>query len=170
MGVQQARFGDGTMNAVYRGLARGLAGLMTSEVASQQFVDFDLGNSGSEPAEPAYLGWGAEAEPIPWGSYGFASLSMGRDRYAEYAAQRIARSCVDRLLDGHLQPGSLASGTEQVNALLDSQWAGICDRLQLPDGPVAGAAVGRGARRLDDDDARCPGSTREGDGPADRRA
>ena len=57
-----------------------------------------------------YLGWGAEAKPIPWGSYGFASLSMGRDRYAEYAAQRIARASVDRLLDGHLQPGSQASG------------------------------------------------------------
>ena len=134
MGVQKARFGDGTMGAVYRGLARGLSGLMTSEVASQQFVDFDLGNAGSVPPNPRYLGWGADTKSIPWGSYGFASLSMGRDRYAEYAAQRIARSCADRLLDGHLQEGSLAAGTEQVNALLDSLWQSTCDRLKLPAG------------------------------------
>ena len=139
MGVQRARFGDGTMGPVYRGLARGLAGLMESSVASQQFVDFDLGNAGSVLPNPRYLGWGAAPlESIPWGSYGFASLSMGRDRYAEYAAQRIARSCVDRLLDGHLQQGSLASGTEQVDALLDSQWASICDRLRLPTGRSSG--------------------------------
>ncbi len=137
MGAQQALFGDGSMNAVYRGLARGLAGLMTSEVATQQFVDFDLGNSGSKPANPRYLGWGAQPAPIPWGSYGFASLSMGRDRYAEYAAQRISRACVDRLLDGHLMEGSLASGSEQVTALLDSQWNNICARLQLPAGRLA---------------------------------
>ncbi len=137
MGAQQALFGDGSMNAVYRGLARGLAGLMTSEVASEQFVNFDLGNSGSIPPNPRYLGWGAQAAPIPWGSYGFASLSMGRDRYAEYSAQRIARSSVDRLLDGHKQEGSSASGTEQVNALLDSQWPSICDRLEVPAGRLA---------------------------------
>ena len=135
MGVQKAAFGDGTMGPIYRGLARGLAGLMESSVASQQFVDFELGNQGSISAHSRYLGWGADpAESIPWGSYGFASLSMGRDRYAEYAAQRIARTCVDRLLDGHLQPGNPASGTEQVNALLDNQWPNICTRLQLPDG------------------------------------
>ncbi len=116
-----------------------MAGLMESSVASQQFVDFDLGNSGSVLPNPRYLGWGAEPlESIPWGSYGFASLSMGRDRYAEYSAQRIARSCVDRLLDGHLQQGSLASGTEQVDALLDSQWVTICDRLRLPTGRSTG--------------------------------
>lgn len=146
MGVQRAIFGDGSMNAVYRGLARGLAGLISSDVATRQFVDFDLGNSGSVAANPKYLGWGADAQPIPWGSYGFASLSMGRDRYAEYAAQRIARSAVDRLLDGHLQPGNQASGTEQVNALLDSQWGTSCARLQIPAGgggaQQAGSEVG----------------------------
>ncbi|HEY0216690.1 MAG TPA: hypothetical protein VGC57_09895 [Cellulomonas sp.] len=57
---------------------------------------------------------------------------MGRDRYAEYAAQRLAGSAVDRLLEGHLQPGSTASGTEQRDALLDSQWAHVLGRLDLP--------------------------------------
>lgn len=132
VGAQRTLFGDGTPKAVYRGLGRGLAGLMLSGVATQQFVDYDLGNTGSRPGDRSVLGWGATWDPIPWGSFGFASLSMGRDRYAEYSAQRIARSSVDRLLEGHLQPGNTASGTDQVKALLDSQWERVCADLALP--------------------------------------
>ena len=107
--------------------------------------------------------------PLPWGSYGFASLSMGRDRYAEYAAQRIARASVDRLLDGHLQPGSSASGTEQVNALLDSQWPAICERLELPAGRLAAQQAAEELGRWMTTRA-LPREQRRGVGPPDRRA
>lgn len=139
VGTQRTLFGDGTPRAVYRGLGRGLAGLMMSGGATRQFVSFDFGNTGSPPGDTSVLGWGhrgAAWDPLPWGAFGFASLSMGRDRYAEYAAQRLARSCVDRLLDGHLQPGSTASGNEQVASLLDSQWPRICQLVQVPDVPA----------------------------------
>jgi hypothetical protein len=133
IGADRTLFGDGSQFAVYRGLARGLAGLMMSGVASDQFVSYDLGNTASPSGDQDLLGWGASAwDPLPWGTYGFASLSMGRDRYAEYAAQRLARSCADKLLDGHLQPGNPASSTEQLEALLSSQWDAICVALGLP--------------------------------------
>lgn len=138
VGPQRTLFGNGSQNAVYRGLARGLAGMMMSGSATSQFMAFDLGNTGSPPGNRDYLGWGNSPwDSLPWGSYGFASLSMGRDRYAEYAAQRMARSSADKLMFGHLQPGNPASGTEQVKALLDSQWPSICAELALPTG-VAG--------------------------------
>lgn len=137
IGAQRTTFGTGRPEAVYRGLARGLAGMMISPVATAQFQQFDLGNTGSVSPDPKYFGWAAGADPLPWGSFGFASLSMGRDRYAEYAAQRLARGAVDRLLDGHLQPGNPASSLEQLNVLLDSQWASICTQLGLPVGGQA---------------------------------
>lgn len=133
VGSQRTMFGDGSPKAVYRGLARGLSGMMMSEQATDQFVSYDLGNTGSVPPDSSYLGWGAASDPLPWGSFGFASLSMGRDRYAEYAAQRISRAAVDRLLDGHLQEGNTASGNEQVKALLNAQWRRLCGDLQLFD-------------------------------------
>lgn len=136
VGAQRTMFGDGSPKAVYRGLARGLSGMMMSPEATNQFVSYDLGNTGSVPPDSSYLGWGAQPDPLPWGSFGFASLSMGRERYAEYAAQRIARSCVDRALDGHLQEGNTASGTEQVAALLQSQWSAMCNELQMFDSPT----------------------------------
>lgn len=137
VGADRTLFGDGSQNAVYRGLGRGLAGLMMSGTASDQFVSYDLGNTASPSGDRDLLGWGNEVwDPLPWGTYGFSSLSMGRDRYAEYAAQRLARSCVDKLLFGHMQPGNTASGTEQIGSLLDSQWEAACDSLGLP--PTSG--------------------------------
>lgn len=134
VGSQRTMFGDGSPKAIYRGLARGLAGMIMSEQATSQFVSYDLGNTGSVPPDSRYLGWGAQMDPLPWGSFGFASLSMGRDRYAEYSAQRIARTSVDRMLDGHLQEGNTASGTEQVKALVQSQFAQACAQMGLYNG------------------------------------
>lgn len=133
VGAQRTVFGDGTPNAVYRGLGRGLAGLAMSGPAIQQFVEWDLTNGVGDQGSLEFLGWGnRQWNNIPWGTFGYASLSMGRDRYAEYAAQRVARASADKLLHGHLQPGNDASDEEQVNALLDNQWDNICGRLGLP--------------------------------------
>ncbi len=133
IGADRTQFGDGSQFAVYRGLGRGLAGLMMSGTASDQFVSYDLGNTASPAGDKDLLGWGISVwDPLPWGTYGFSSLSMGRDRYAEYAAQRLARSAADKLLHGHLQPGNPASGNEQLEALLSSQWDAICSTVGLP--------------------------------------
>lgn len=138
-GTERTMFGDGSQNAVYRGLGRGLAALMRSEQASHEFVHYDLVNLTDAPPRREFLGWGADEKTISWGAFGFASLSMGRDRYAEYSAQRLARSAVDRLRNGHLQEGNTASSEEQINALVQSQWSDICRGLELPvlnHGPV----------------------------------
>lgn len=140
VGADRTVFGDGTPGAVYRGLGRGLAALVLSASASQQFVEYDLTNGGGVPGHREFLGWGnAQWNNLPWGSFGFASLSMGRDRYAEYAAQRLARGSVDKLLRGHMQPGNTATDEDQVNAILDNQWINIGRELGLPD---PGGAVG----------------------------
>lgn len=134
VGAERTVFGDGTPAAVYRGLGRGLSALILSASATQQFVEWDLTNGGGVAGNREFLGWGnAQWNNLPWGTFGFASLSMGRDRYAEYAAQRLARAGVDKLLRGHHQLGSTASDEEQVNAILDNQWMNIARDLGLPD-------------------------------------
>ncbi|MEP9395102.1 tubulin-like doman-containing protein [Gordonia sp. VNQ95] len=143
VGAQRTVFGDGTPNAVYRGLGRGLAGLTLSGPALQQFVEWDLTNGVGDQGSLEFLGWGnRQWNNIPWGTFGYASLSMGRDRYAEYAAQRVARASADKLLHGHLQPGNDASDEEQVNSILDNQWENICRRLGLPGTEPVGQWLG----------------------------
>lgn len=132
VGVEGAPFGDGSQKAIYRGLARGLAGMMMSGAATRQFVQYDLTNGAGLPGQRENIGWGGQWDNLPWGTYGFSSLSMGRDRYAEYAAQRLARSAVDRLLDGHSTPGSPVSDEDQVNSILDSQWNTVLTAMGLP--------------------------------------
>ncbi|MCZ4079982.1 hypothetical protein O1W68_18710 [Rhodococcus sp. H36-A4] len=135
VGAEQTLFGDGTPNAIYRGLGRGLSALMMSQSATQQFVEWDLTNGGGIAGSREYLGWGNKTwNTLPWGSFGFASLSMGRDRYAEYSSQRLARASADKLLRGHVQPGNRASEDEQAAAVLDNQWGNICAALGLPTG------------------------------------
>lgn len=142
VGTEGAPFGDGSQNAIYRGLGRGLSGLMMSGAATRQFVQYDLTNGGGLAGLREHIGWGAGAwDSLPWGTFGFSSLSMGRDRYAEYAAQRLARSSVDRLLNGHLQRGNPASDEEQVNAILDSQWPSILARVGLTERNTGGGAA-----------------------------
>ncbi|GGK99771.1 hypothetical protein GCM10007382_19630 [Salinibacterium xinjiangense] len=132
IGAQGTQFGDGSAQAVYRGLGRGLAAMMSSGSATKQFVAYDLGNTGALPMDRDHFGWGVTGNSLPWGSFGFASLSMGRERYREYAAQRLARTAVDRLIAGHMQKGSTASPSQQIDVLLGSQWARICADLSLP--------------------------------------
>jgi len=140
MGTDRALFGgtSATANTIYRGLARTLAALMTSPNALSDLISFDLTNATSVPIEDGLFGWSnspeAISEMLSWGSIGYASVSMGRERYREYAAQRLARGAVDRLIHGHEQESSTASSEEQLHELVQSQWHSVCDRLGLWNG------------------------------------
>ncbi|WP_158548142.1 tubulin-like doman-containing protein [Desertihabitans brevis] len=126
-----ARFGTEPKD-LYRALGRGLAALVASGTASAEFAAFDLTNA-SAPVDTSVFGWGSDGRTLAWGSFGYASLTMGRERYAEYAAQRIARMTVDRMLDGHLQPGNPAGGDQQARDLVGSQWTHLAPRLGVPE-------------------------------------
>ncbi|KAB1644320.1 hypothetical protein F8O06_09710 [Pseudoclavibacter sp. CFCC 14310] len=133
VGAEKTLFGDGSQQAVYRGLGRGLAALMSSGKASGDFVEFDLVNaSDPTPADPDFIGWGTPAGALPWGAFGFATLSMGRDRYRHYAAQRLSHFAVDRLREGHLQPGNTASSLDQLRRLAEATWGQVVETVQLP--------------------------------------
>lgn len=133
VGSDQVLFGDGTMSAVYRGLGRALAALMESGSATESLVAYDFTNPNPVATDTSIFGWGSEIpSKLQWGALGYATLSMGRDRYAEYAAQRLSRAAVDRLLDGHLQAENKAGGADQARALVESQWDHVLTEIGLP--------------------------------------
>lgn len=141
MGGNRSKFGDGSPAAIYRGLGRALAALMTSRKALGSFTQYTLGNSGAIEGSRSILGWGSPTKvswnDIPWGSMGYAQLSMGRDRYAEYAAQRLARSSFERLLEGHLSPDDPSTGKEQLDKRLRERLPDFLAACHLP-GAMAG--------------------------------
>lgn len=135
MGAKGARFGDGSPNTVYRGLGRSLAALMTSEKSAEAFVAYSLGNTGAPEADRSLFGWASPTDTpwdfMPWGSMGYAQLSMGRDRYAEYSAQRLARTAFDRILTGHMDPRSTDTGEEQLKKRVADRYPDILDQIGL---------------------------------------
>jgi hypothetical protein len=132
IGEQGAKFADGRLKDVYRGVGRGLAALMLSGEATQEWVGFDLTNNNPRSSEQEHFGWGSERTQVQWGSFGFAQLSLGRDRYAEYAAQRLARSAVDRLVHGHRSPGAPGTDLDQLNRVVDDQMPFMLREFGLP--------------------------------------
>lgn len=141
-GTNDSAFGDGTQQAVYRGLARGLAALMSSGPASASYSAYDLTNRDTQPPSRLHIGWGTDPnKPVTWGAFGYGSLSMGRDRYRHYAAQRLARTAVDKLLSGHVQKHSQTGSMQQLHWLVDSQWENLLQRMKLPIGVDRNARV-----------------------------
>ena len=77
---------------------------------------------------------GGGRDALGFGAIGFASIGLGRDRYAEYVAQRLARRAVERLLRGH-QDSSVQQGQRTEMEARDQyatdgypivlQWAGM---------------------------------------------
>ena len=63
---------------------------------------------------------------------GFASLSLGRDRYLDYAAQRLSRATVDHLVAGHENPTSQLPSTDQLRQLMDNQLGLSLQAMGLP--------------------------------------
>ncbi|AIT60283.1 tubulin-like doman-containing protein [Corynebacterium doosanense] len=137
MGANGAKFGEGTPKAIYRGIGKALSSLMTSKSALESFERFTMGNRGGKSPDRSVHGWGDPQNPaddnIPWGSMGYAQLSLGRDRYAEYAAQRLAKQAFDRLLEGHLDKAKPhQNAAEQMEVLITDNHGYFIGDIGLP--------------------------------------
>ncbi|MGY1741174.1 MULTISPECIES: tubulin-like doman-containing protein [unclassified Blastococcus] len=154
-GISGARFGDGKADTIYRGFARSLTALFMSEAQQNQLMAYAIGNLGVIAGsvadnsllslQPARGGADVESnEPLVFGSLGFASIGLGRDRYAEYVAQRLARQGVERLLRGHVDLAVRQGLRSPQQAVTDTAvefypqflaWAGLPD-VRARDGQV----------------------------------
>lgn len=135
IGEDGRKFGDGKLDNIYRGLGRGLAALMLSSKAAQSWASYDLGNSTEAPQKKEDFGWGVKSnKDLQWGTFGFAQLSLGRERYVEYAAQRLAREAVLRLLEGHKQVGSEETDEVQLQRVADARMPFFAGKFPLPQG------------------------------------
>lgn len=98
---------------VYRSVGRALARYVDTN-ALTGFAQYVLAN-----VSTADFLWGVAGSEYGWNSLGYASLSMGRDRYLEYAAQRLSRRAMDRAFEGHRE-GQEPGMTDKLR--LDQLW------------------------------------------------
>lgn len=132
IGGDGAKFGE-TTDHIYRGLGRALAATIVSDRASVEYERTRFQNLTPPTGGQELFGWGAATPAeISWGAFGYASLSLGRDRYGEYAAQRLARAAVTGLVDGHSRNAGVTPASEQLDRDIDSQWDSLMADVGLP--------------------------------------
>jgi hypothetical protein len=89
-------------NDVYRAVAKSLASWTTSVQVQDTIRSSLLGNwAVAATGQVDRLGVKSPNRETPLSSLGYASVSLGRDRFHRYASQRLARRAVEQLLRGH---------------------------------------------------------------------
>jgi hypothetical protein len=133
IGVTMERLGA-TPDERYRGLGHALAALMLDGTAWERFKKNTLENfGGGVTVDRSVVGWGVDPDRLVWGSLGYASVSLGREKYREYAAQRLARLAADRLAIGHLNPNDDRAATAQLNSLVEQTlWPRLLQAIPMP--------------------------------------
>ncbi|MDQ2836267.1 MAG: tubulin-like doman-containing protein [Actinomycetota bacterium] len=135
-------FGNGRSAVIYRGLARALAGMVLSNSQTTEFRAYSSGANMAQAIISMGDSLGLTVNPTtgqPVGIFGFpaigfATIGLGRDRYAEYAAQRLAKASVERLLFGYRDDRIASGDITEERALqerigqayeLFTRWVGI---------------------------------------------
>ena len=121
--------GNGTPSDIYRSLGLGLASLFTDHQAMANYVAHIMNNPQSKRS-PMY-GWGAVEYPfVPWSTFGYGRVAMGRERYAEYSAQRLARWAVDHITSGHFDRQEIGKDeAQQLRDRVESNWSSFRDSM-----------------------------------------
>jgi len=91
-----------TQNDIYNAMGRALASWMTSTSLQDRMDAYVSGNwTSSAISVPDELGLKTNEMETPFTALGSARVGLGRDRFRDYATQRLARAAVDRLLERH---------------------------------------------------------------------
>jgi hypothetical protein len=92
---------------VYSAVATSLAAWMTDDRLQDALGAYVIGNwqtSVDAMSIPDATGLMRPAyQSPPFSTIGFGRVTLGRERFLEYASERIARSVVDRLLEAHIE-------------------------------------------------------------------
>lgn len=131
----------GTQEDVYLAASSSLAAFMTNAVAQDDFWAYYITNLDAQASLEAVLPDRSQLkvnnlQRPPFLAMGFGRLSMGRDRFREFAGQRLARDLVERLLDGHLRDIDVADRREAtpdelIQAACDSQWLSFLEGSKI---------------------------------------
>lgn len=97
----EVRFGS--HNDVFQAIGRALGSWVMSPAVQEQMQNIIIGANYIQRAIAVESKSGIlpQGKPTPFSSAGYASVDLGRDRFAIYATERLASGAVDRLLRQH---------------------------------------------------------------------
>jgi hypothetical protein len=91
-----------TQNEIYHAMGRSISSWITSTTLQDRMDAYVSGNwAATAVAVPDELGLKTNDMETPFTAFGSARVGLGRDRFRDFAAQRLAREAVERLLNRH---------------------------------------------------------------------
>lgn len=100
VGRSNGKIEYGSAGEVFQAVGKTLA-TFAFDPGVQSDFDAYLGSNWFESSPPAQIPIMQGKRPNPTSSFGFASVSLGRNLFAEYAAERLANRALIRLRSGH---------------------------------------------------------------------
>lgn len=95
---------------VYKAVAASLSTWVTDDKVQDQLLAYNVANFSAGTGAmvlPDATGIKDDNQAPPFASMGFGRVSLGRDKFLQYAGERIARSSVDRMLFAHFDGADL---------------------------------------------------------------
>ncbi|GAA2009018.1 tubulin-like doman-containing protein [Microbacterium ulmi] len=125
-------------SAVYNAVATSLTAWITDERVQDDMIAYSSGNWQARVGANVLMDASGLASPVhhspPFSSMGFGRVTLGRDRFLEYSAERLARSVIERMLRAHSESDPLfAQKTERewIESGADKSYQRFLTDLQL---------------------------------------
>lgn len=129
-----------SQNDVYRAMGRSLAAWVASEKLQDSFGAYLAGNwESTNIGIPDVLPLHPHGTATPFSAIGSARVSLGRDRFAVYAAQHLARTVVNRMLDEHethRRAGDDRTSRQIITDQARVEYAGFQEQTGLAEGDI----------------------------------
>jgi hypothetical protein len=109
----------GHQNDVYRAMGKAMAAWTVSYTLQQDMSAYVKGNFAGSVGLPDHSGLAFGFQEQPYLSIGFSRVTMGRDNFANYAAERLSRLAVERIQRQHLSNSGVDGNQNQQTALDD---------------------------------------------------
>ena len=110
---------------VYKAVSASLATWLTDENVQDGLQAYTVANYGADMGALNLTDNSglqvANVHTPPFGSLGFGRVGLGRDRFTDYAAERLTRTAIDRMLNAHNSEADSAKTPEQLVELRASQ-------------------------------------------------
>ena len=138
IGRRNSKVTFASQGEVYSAVATSLAAWMTDDNVQDAIGAYSTGNwdarvSAAVLPDTTKLMRPADQSP-PFSTLGFGRVTLGRERFLEYASERIARSVVDRILEAHVEDDRQflqRTETEWVEVKAAEAYEGFIQTLKL---------------------------------------
>lgn len=99
---------------VFRSVGKAFTAVMTDDTVQEPFISYVTTTDATDKVNPSFGVVDLDAVHLPCTSLGYSNVSLGRSLFGRYAAERLAKRSVEKLLRGHKKKAEEGMHGDQV--------------------------------------------------------